>query len=124
MTLKDLILADYLRQEERRQRGQLDTVQKLGETIIMLACQQCLKKFHFDPVPAPASQVGGFGFSSSSVVHNLLPSKKVLKISLLNLPVLVLFTEKYECFALLFQYFIERDRLIYFTLLFKIWFIS
>ena len=32
--------------------------------------------------------------------------------------------KKYECFALLFQYFTYRDRLIYFTLLFNILFIS
>ena len=83
MTLKDLILADYLRQEERRQRGQLDTVQKLGETIIMLACQQCLKQFHFDPVPALASPGGGSG--SSSVVHKFLLYIFKIKISLLNL---------------------------------------
>ena len=38
-------------------------------------------------------------------------------ISLLNLPGLVLFTEMYEFFALLFQYFTKRDRLIKFTLL-------
>ena len=31
--------------------------------------------------------------------------KKVLTISLLNLPGLVLFTERYECFALLLQFF-------------------
>ena len=48
--------------------------------------------------------------------------KKFCKICLLNLPGLVLFKEKYECFALLFQYqyFIERDRLVLFYIFVKI----
>ena len=71
-----------------------------------------VEPFHFGPAPAPASQDGGSGSSSSPVVHNLLMKKFFRKISLLNLPGLVLFTEMYECFALLFQYFTKRDRLI------------
>ena len=42
------------------------------------------------------------------------------KISLLNLPGFVLFTKKYECFALLFQYFTSRERLILFYIIVKI----
>ena len=63
-----------------------------------------VEPFHFGPAPAPASQDGGSSSSSSPVVHNLLLKKKFLQISLLNLPGLVLFKERYECFALLFQY--------------------
>ena len=53
-------------------------------------------QFLLGSAPAPASPDGGSGSSSSSspVVHNLLPKKKVLQTSLLNLPVLVLFKER------------------------------
>ena len=73
-----------------------------------------VEPFHFGSAPAPASQDGGSGSSSSSnsssssssspVIYNLLLKKKFLQISLNNLPGFVLFKEKYECFALLFQY--------------------
>ena len=63
-----------------------------------------VEPFYFGPAPAPASQDGGSSSSSSPVVHNLLLKKKFLQISLINLPGLVLFKERYECFALLFQY--------------------
>ena len=89
-----------------------------------------MEALHFGLAPAPASQAGGSGSGSSSssspspspVVHNLLLKKKFCKICLLNLPGLVLFKEKYECFALLFQYqyFIERDRLVLFYIFVKI----
>ena len=60
-----------------------------------------MEPFHFEP--APATQDGGSG--SSSVVHNLLLLKFFFNISFLNLPGLVLLTERYNYFALLFQYF-------------------
>ena len=67
-----------------------------------------LEPFHFGPALASASQDGGSvsGSGSSPVVHDLFLEKKFLQISLLNLPGLVLLKERYECFALLFQYFI------------------
>ena len=66
-----------------------------------------VEPFHFGP--ATASQDGGSGSSW----------KKFLQKSLLNLPGLVLVKEKYKCFALLFQYFILRDRLILFKIIVK-----
>ena len=59
-----------------------------------------VEPFHFAPALAPDSQDGGSSYSS--VVHNLLLEKKFLKISLINLPGLVFFKERYTCFALLF----------------------
>ena len=69
-----------------------------------------VEPFHFGPAPtpAPASQDGGSDSdsgcgsspSSSPVVHNLLLKNKFLIFSLLNLPGLVLFTERYDCFVL------------------------
>ena len=82
------------------------------DNLKTMALNSVVEPFHFGS--APASQDGGSGSSSSSspVVHNLLLEKKFRKNSLLNLPGLVLFTETYQCFALLFQYFTKRDRLI------------
>ena len=66
-----------------------------------------VEPFHFGPAPAPASQDGGSGSSSRSspVVTQFVAEIFLLQISLLNLPGLVLVKERYECFALLFQYF-------------------
>ena len=67
--------------------------------LCSLICRKLILKgsvaetFHF--APAPASQVGSSSSSSSS-------SSVVLNF---NLPGLVLFTERYECFALLFHFF-------------------
>ena len=63
-----------------------------------------VEPFHFGPAPAPASQDGGSGSSSSPVVHNLLLKKSLEKFHF-SIYRLVLFTEMYECFALLLQYF-------------------
>ena len=48
------------------------SVHRLGSVV---------EPFHYGPAPAPASQDGGSGFSSSSspVVHNLLLKKKFFK---------------------------------------------
>ena len=72
-----------------------------------------VEPFHFGPAPAPASQDGGSSKSRWRLQlqlqllpcsQHLLLKKKVLQISLINLPGLALFKERYECFALLFQY--------------------
>ena len=78
----------------------------LTQFYIVHMYEQCCGAVPFWPGSgsAPASQDGGSGSSSSPVVHNLLLKTKFLQISLLNLPGLVLFKERYECFALLIQY--------------------
>ena len=83
-------------------------VQKIVRIRVIKVCAvvSVVKPFHFGPAPAPASQDGGFSSSSSSspVFHNLL-LKKMLENLAHQFTGLVLITEMYECFALLFQYF-------------------
>ena len=62
--------------------------------------------FHFGPAPAPASHDCGSGSSSSSSSSpQFVAEKKVLKIFTSQFTRLVSFTEMYNCFALLFQYY-------------------
>ena len=68
-----------------------------------------VEPFHFGPAPAPGSQDGGSGSSSSTVVYICCLKFFFFFISIFNLPGLVLFKERYDCFALLFQYFFVNE---------------
>ena len=91
-----------MRQETRVNRQEmLDSWRETGKgRQEMRDRSRVAEPFHFGLALAPASQDGGSGCSSSSssspVVHNLLLKKKFSTISLLNLPGLVLFKERYE----------------------------
>ena len=78
-----------------------------------------VEPFYFGPAPAPASQDGGSNSSSSCSCSPQFIVLKNLKNNFFNLPGLVLFTERHECFALLFQYFtlLKGTDKFYFTLL-------
>ena len=89
----------------------------VGEQNAILYLQiSVVEPFHFGPALASQDSGSGSGSGSSSssspVDHNLLLKFFFFITFHFSIYWLVVFTELYECFALLFQYFTKRDRLI------------